>query len=61
MKPEMNHGEYQKHLKTLSREALLFTIRDCSDCIRHFPESENAGYYQDEISYCIMELARRKK
>lgn len=55
----MNHTEYPKKCKKMSIEALKYTIQDCQKAIEANPENPNNGYYQDEISYCGMELRRR--
>lgn len=58
----MNHSEYQKKVKKMSREALLYVIQDAQKaarCARTLPDGGNEGYYLDEIHYCSMELKRR--
>ena len=55
----MNHGEYQKQVKTQSTKSLVYTIQDCKEAIAAWPSSDNAGYYADEIHYCAAELKRR--
>ena len=55
----INHAEYQKKIRKISDEALRFTIEDCQEALRIFPDNPKAGYYQDEIHYCLMELNRR--
>lgn len=57
----MNHAAYQKSLRTKSEESLRFIIKDASAAIQAMPDNPNCGYYLDEISYCQMELNRRKK
>lgn len=59
MKKKMNHTEYQKKLKTKTKEMLEYTIKDASEAIKADPDNPNCGYYQDEISYCMMELRYR--
>lgn len=56
---KMDHNAYPKSLKKKSVGELLYTIQDCKECLRVNPENPNNGYYQDEISYCGMELKRR--
>jgi hypothetical protein len=56
---EMNHAEYSKKVKTMSIEALIYTIQDCKATLNANPEGHKAGYYADEINYCAMELSRR--
>ncbi len=57
----MDHAEYQKRVKKMDDSALRHVIQDCKDAIKAYPDNPNCGYYQDEIHYCSMELARRKK
>ena len=59
MKKEMNHAVYQKKTKEMSIAALRFTIKDAQAAILAMPDNVNNGYYQDEISYCAMELHKR--
>ena len=56
----IDHGEYQKKVKTMSQAALTYTIKDAREAIIANPEGPKAGYYQDEIHYCLMEMKRRK-
>ena len=55
----MNHTEYQKKVKKMGYDQLLFVIKDCKEAIQAMPDGENVGYYADEIHYCTMELNRR--
>ena len=57
----MNHGEYQKSLRTKSDAALRFIMRDAREAMDAMPDNPNNGYYADEISYCASELFRRKQ
>lgn len=57
----INHTEYQKKCKKMSIEALKYTIQDCKKTIEANPDNPNNGYYQDEISYCGMELRKRRE
>lgn len=57
----MNHGEYQKKLKKLPYDSLLFIIKDAGEAIKALPENPNNSYYADEICYAGMELAKRRK
>jgi hypothetical protein len=45
----------------MSDAELLFTIADCQQTLAAWPDSPNAGYYQDEIHYAAAELARRER
>jgi len=57
---QINHGEYMEKVKHMSFEALAYTIKDCQNALKCMPETPKAGYYQDEISYCAMEIQRRR-
>lgn len=57
----MNHSEYQKKVKRLPDESLLFIIKDAKEAIKALPDNPNNSYYADEICYAGMELARRRK
>lgn len=61
MKKEMNHSAYIAKTRTMSAITLRFIIKDCQEAINAMPNGINAGYYQDEIHYCSMELNRREK
>lgn len=56
----MDHAAYQKKVKKYSDASLLYIIGDCQKAIEAYPEGHKAGYYADEISYCAMELRRRR-
>ena len=43
----------------MSETSLRYVIKDCQEALNAMPESEKAGHYADEISYCAMELNRR--
>jgi hypothetical protein len=55
----MDHGKYQKRLKNLDLNALLFIIQDAREAIANNPDNLNNGYYADEICYASQELRRR--
>lgn len=55
----INHTEYQKKVKSLSRNTLLYIIQDCNAALKALPNGNKSGYYSDEISYCSAELKRR--
>lgn len=55
------HSEYMKKVKVLCTHALIYIISDCRNAIRAYPENPKCGQYEDEIHYCSMELARRRK
>ena len=56
---QINHSEYQKRVKKMSIDELIYTIKDCKEAIKAMPNGHKAGYYQDEIHYCVAELNRR--
>jgi len=56
---QINHSEYQEKIKDYSIEQLRFVIQDCKGALAAMPNSPKAGYYQDEIHYCAMELKKR--
>jgi len=55
----MDHGKYQKRLKGLDVDALLFIIQDAREAVANNPDNLNNGYYADEICYASQELRRR--
>lgn len=55
----MDHKAYQIKARSMSNEALRFTIKDCQEAINANPQNPNNGYYADEINYCAMELKKR--
>lgn len=57
----MDHGEYQRRLRSKSVSELLFIIKDAGAAALAMPDNPNCGYYLDEVSYARMELERRKK
>ena len=58
---KMDHTAYLKKVRTMSSDSLLYVCKDCRDVLNAWPDHPNAGYYQDEIQYCGMELARRNR
>lgn len=61
MSKVMNHSEYIRKTRGMSDDSLRFVINDCRTVLADWPDHPNAGYYQDEIHYCGMELTRRRK
>ena len=55
----INHASYQEKTREMSVEALRYTIKDCRETLRAWPDQPNHGYYSDEMAYCGMELRRR--
>lgn len=58
---EIDHAAYQAKVKTMSVEALRYTIADARAAIDAMPDGPKAGYYGDEIHYCAMELRDRER
>ena len=56
----IDHINYPKSLKKKSVSQLQYIIWDCKGALEAMPDSPKAGYYQDEINYCVMELERRQ-
>lgn len=56
----MDHAKYPKRLRKLDESSLRFIIKDAGEAIAANPNNPNNGYYADEISYCGMELRRRR-
>lgn len=54
------HSEYIAKARRMSRDELIYTIRDCKAAMDAYPENPKCGQYADERSYCAMELHRRK-
>lgn len=61
MKKIMDHVAYPKKLKKFEWGALWFTAKDAMEAAQAYPEGENAGYYLDEVNYCLDEIARRNR
>jgi hypothetical protein len=59
MKNQINHSEYIAKTKKMDEATLRFIIKDCQEALKALPNCDKAGYYQDEICYCAMELKRR--
>jgi len=60
-KIQIDHKAYQKKTRTMSPEALRFTIKDAQEAIKAMPDGHKSDYYADEVNYCAMELARRSR
>jgi hypothetical protein len=58
---QINHTEYMNKVKTLTEESLQYIITDAKQAIEAMPFGAKAGYYMDEIHYCVMEMNRRNK
>mgnify|MGYP000613302340 CR=1 FL=1 len=61
MNKQMDHAAYPESLKSKSENQLRFIMKDAYEALKANPDNPNAGYYQDEINYCLNELARRRK
>lgn len=59
-KIEIDHAGYVAKTKGMSIEELEYTRRDAKEALRAMPDGPKAGYYADEVSYCSMELSRRR-
>jgi hypothetical protein len=57
----IDHLEYPRRCRRMSEAELLYTIADCRESLAAWPDSPNAGAYQDEINYAAAELARRAR
>lgn len=61
---EMDHSGYMEKLRDETKypeSALRYIMKDAKAAMDAMPDGPNAGYYQDEIHYCAMELNRRRK
>ena len=59
MKKVMNHSEYMESLKTKSTASLRYIAQDANNAMTAMPDGVNAGYYADEVHYCMMEIRSR--
>jgi len=57
---QIDHASYPKALQSKSEYSLKHIIKDCQEAINAMPGGAKAGYYADEINYCVIELHRRK-
>jgi hypothetical protein len=57
----MDHAAYSRKVKKMSYSELHFTIKDCREVLKAWPDQPNYGYYADEICYCADEIRRRQK
>lgn len=58
-KGEIDHVNYPKRLKGKTAVELKAVIDDCREVLELWPDHPSAGYYLDEINYCVNELNRR--
>ena len=57
----MDHSGYIARTKTMSLASLRYVIGDANAAIEAMPNGPNVGYYTDEVHYCCMEIARRRR
>ena len=57
----IDHRDYPRRCRQMSEAELLYTIADCRESLAAWPDSANAGAYQDEINYAAAELERRRR
>jgi len=60
-KPQLDHKAYPRTLRKKSDTTLRSIIKDCQAALKAMPDTPKAGWYQDEIHYCGMELKRRNR
>lgn len=60
MPKTMEHGAYQRGLKSKTTAELRYTAKDANEAATVNPTGENAGYYADEVHYALAELKRRQ-
>jgi len=60
MPKKMNHAEYQIALTKKTSDQLVFIAKDAREAVKAMPDGENAGYYADEVHYCLQEIRRRQ-
>jgi len=60
MPKTMEHGAYQRRLKSKTTSELQYIAKDANEAATVNPSGENAGYYADEVHYALAELKRRK-
>lgn len=58
----MNHGEYQKNLKSKTFAELMFIVKDAREAAHNAQQMgcPNEGYYLDEIHYASAEMRKRQ-
>lgn len=61
MPKKMDHAAYQANLKSKSFDELAFIIQDAKEAEIANPQSENSGYYADEVHYASAEIRRRQQ
>ena len=58
---QLDHAAHARRCRRLSEAELLYTIADCRESLAAWPDSPNAGRYQDEIYSAAAELERRRR
>ena len=56
----IDHVAYPKRVRKMTNEQLRFVVKDATEAAEAMPSGHKAGYYADEINYCVSELHRRK-
>ena len=56
---KIDHEEIKRRFAVLSMDSLRYIRSDAQEAIKANPEGPKAGYYQDEINYASMEIAKR--
>ncbi len=59
MNTQIDHNNYPARLEQMSYTALRHIIKDASEALKAMPDNPKAGFYLDEINYCVNELNRR--
>lgn len=56
---QMDHTAYKKKVRKMDLHALVYVAKDAQTALNAIPDGPNAGYYQDEVNYCLDEIRRR--
>jgi hypothetical protein len=56
---QMDHTAYKKKVRKMDLHALVYVAKDAQAALNAIPDGPNAGYYQDEVLYCLDEIKRR--
>lgn len=54
----MDHAAYQKRVRSMTDEALHWTMKDAREAAAAMPAGRKVHYYLDEVLYCAAELRR---
>jgi hypothetical protein len=55
----IDHAAYQAICRRRSEAQLAYAIKDAAEAMEAMPDGHKAGYYADEIHYCVAEMERR--